>query len=218
MRSSCKESEAWRLEERRKEARYTLILRAGLLEQEGRSFFCLVRNISVSGVELKFYTRPRLDSDVLLRVADESPVAGKIVWISKDNAGISFHQELDTPSLLRVRQKLRSNRRRSVPRMTVDASAFVRTAGRTCRAVVCDISSLGARLRTDSSLTKGDRAVVQFTGLPPISAYVRWTDGEESGLIFKTPVPMQIIAHWIEERTRIAAYSATETCQNIAAM
>jgi hypothetical protein len=47
MHSSSKETDAWRLEERRKEARYTLILRAGLLEQEGRSFFCLVRNISV---------------------------------------------------------------------------------------------------------------------------------------------------------------------------
>jgi hypothetical protein len=205
MRRTSKETDAWRLEERRKEARYTLILRAGLLEQEGRSFFCLVRNISVSGAELKFYSRPTLDVDAVLCVADEPPVKGTIAWINQDKAGISFHEELDATTLLRVRQKLSPNRRRAIPRMRVDASASVRTASRTCRAVVCDISSLGARVRTDPVLAAGDRAVVEFTDLPTINAYVRWTDGEESGLIFETPIPMQIIAHWIEGRARVIA-------------
>lgn len=205
MGSSFKERDTWRLEERRKEARFTLILKAGLIEQEGRSFFCLVKNISVSGLELKFYTRPTLNADVLLRVADEPPMMGIVVWIGEDNAGISFHEELDTPSLLRVRQKLRPNRRRAIPRMSVEASASVRSGGRACRAVVYDISSLGARVRTKCALTAGARAVVEFTGLPSINAYVRWSDGEQSGLIFETPIPMQIIAHWIEGRTRVAA-------------
>jgi hypothetical protein len=205
VRGSSDESDAWRLEERRKEARYTLILRAGILEQDGRSFFCLVKNISVSGLELKFYTRPILGADALLRVADEPPVRGKIVWIEGDKGGISFHQELDAATLLRVRQKLRPNRRRAIPRMSVEASASLRTGGRTSRVAVCDISSLGARVRTDSPLTEGDRAVVEFTDLPPINAYVRWSDGEESGLIFETAIPMQIIAHWIEGRARVVA-------------
>jgi hypothetical protein len=205
MRNSMKENDAWRLEERRKEGRYTLILKAGLIEQEGRSFFCLVKNISVSGLELKFYTRPKLNTEAILRVADEPPIKGKIVWISADNAGISFDEELDTPSLLRVRQKLRPNRRRAIPRMSVEAAASVRTGGRACRAVVYDISSLGARVRTRFALTAGARAVVEFTDLPPINAYVRWSDGEQSGLIFETPIPMQIIAHWIEGQTRVAA-------------
>jgi hypothetical protein len=199
LRSSPKERYAWRLEERRKESRYTLVLRAGLLEQDGRSFFCLVRNISVSGLELKFYARPTLHSDAVLRVADEPPVKGRIVWINEDRAGISFHAELDAPTLLRVRQKLRPNRRRAIPRMSVEASASVRAGGRIRQAVVCDISSLGARLRTDfPSLSTGDRAVVELTDLPSINAYVRWSDGEECGVIFETPIPMQIIAHWIE--------------------
>lgn len=205
MRRSCDKGDAWRLEERRKEARYTLILRAGILEQEGRSFFCLVKNISVSGVELKFYTRPILDADALLRVADEPPVRGKMVWIEEDRAGVSFHQELDAPTLLRVRQKLRPNRRRAIPRMSVDASASLRTGGRTSRVAVCDISSLGAKVRTDSPLTAGDRAVVEFSDLPPINAYIRWSDGDESGLIFETAIPMQIIAHWIEGRAHVVA-------------
>lgn len=205
MQRSSKEADSWRLAERRKEARHTLILRAGVLEQDGKSFFCLVKNISVSGIELKFYTRPSEGAAVSLRVGDEPPVNGTIAWIKDDRAGISFNEQLDTPTLLRVRQKLSPNRRRAVPRMNVEASASVRTGGRTCRAVVCDISSIGARVRTDSALIAGDRAVVAFTNLPSINAYVRWSDGKESGLVFETPIPMQIIAHWIEGRPRVVA-------------
>jgi hypothetical protein len=203
VRSSSKERNDWRLEERRKEARYTLVLRAALIEQKGRSFFCLVRNISVSGLELKFYTRPVLGAEVVLRVADEPPVKGSVAWINDDRAGISFDEELDAPSLLRVRQKLSANRRRAIPRMSVEASASVRAGGRMRQAVVCDISSLGARVRTDLALTAGDRTVVELTDLPSLNAFVRWSDGEESGLIFETPIPMQIIAHWIDGKARV---------------
>jgi len=145
-----------------------------------------------------------LNADAVLRVADEPPVKGRIVWINEDRAGISFHEELDAPTLLRVQQKLRPNRRRAIPRMSVEASACLRAAGRIRQAVVCDISSLGARVRTDSPpLSAGDRMVVELTDLPSINAYVRWSDGDECGLSFETPIPMQIIAHWLEGRIRV---------------
>jgi hypothetical protein len=200
MRKSHDGQDVWRLEERRSEARFTLILRVGILEQQGKSSLCLVKNISSWGIRLKFYVRPTTEAEASIRLADEPPVEGRIVWIEGDDAGMRFDGELDTATLLRVQQKLRPNRRRSTPRVSVHASATLRTGGRTCRATVCDISSLGARIRTHSALTKGDRAVICFADLPSLNAFVRWSDGEESGLVFETPIPMQIIAHWIEGR------------------
>jgi len=194
------QQEAWRLEERRKEERYTLILRAGLLEQNGKTAFCIVKNISVRGVQLKVYARPVLDTEASLRVADEHPVTGRIAWIKNDTVGIILHQELDAPTLLRVRQKLRPNRRRAFPRMSVDASALLRTGGRVHRANVRDISSMGARVRADVTLNAGDRLIVELADLPSMKAYVRWVDSDEAGLTFETPIPMQIIACWIEGR------------------
>jgi PilZ domain-containing protein len=201
--SSSDKSGARRLEERRREARYTLILRVGVLEQAGRSALCLVKNISSAGVQVKFYSKPAVDHPVALRVADEPPVHGRIVWVEGDVAGISFASELDGPTLLRVQQKLRPNRRRTMPRVNVEAGATVRTGGRTCRAIVSDISSLGARLRTRSPLAMGNRAIVSLDDLPAINAYVRWSDGGESGLAFETAIPMQIIASWIDGRIRV---------------
>lgn len=192
-------------EERRKEARYSLILRAGVLEQQGKTSFCLVKNISTAGVQLKVYSKPVLDLEVSLRVADEQPVTGKIAWIRDDAVGMRLNEALDAATLLRVQQKLRPNRRRAFPRMSVEASALLRTGGRVHRATIHDISSLGARLRAEAGLQAGDRAIVELAGLPSIQAYVRWADGDEAGLAFETPIPMQIIAHWLEDGVRLTA-------------
>src|SRR5690349_22257658 len=146
MRGSREERDAWRLEERRREARYTLILRAGLIEQAGRTLFCLVKNISTTGVQLKVYTHPILNTEAALHVADEQPVTGRIAWIRGDSAGMTLTAQLDTATLLRVQQKLKPNKRRAVPRMRVEASALLRTGGRVLHGTVRDLSSLGARV------------------------------------------------------------------------
>jgi hypothetical protein len=205
MRSSRETREQWRLAERRKDARYTLILRVGVLEQNGRSSLCLIKNISSSGVQLKCYARPVVGCEASIRVADEVPLRGRLIWIEDDIAGMSFDEELDTAALLRVQQKLRPNRRRTTPRVNVDASACLRTGGRIYRAAVCDISSMGARIKTTSGLKPGDRAIVTLSDLPSLESYVRWSDGNEAGLVFETPIPMQIIAQWIDGRISITA-------------
>lgn len=204
LRSSSDTHNIRSLGDRRKESRHRLILRVSVLEQEGRTSFCLAKNISSTGMQVRFYVPPILDAPVSVRVADEPAVDGHVLWKEGDVAGIQFREVLDSDTLLRVRQKLRANRRRTMPRVDVEASAILRSGGRILRAVVCDISSLGARVRSASPLDNGDRAVVQFAGLPSLTAFVRWTDGEESGLAFETPIPMPIIAHWISSVKRLS--------------
>lgn len=205
MRKPESVSDASRLKERRRDARHTLILRVGVLEQYGKSSLCLVKNISSSGVQLKCYTQPVVEGFASIRVADEAPIPGRVVWLDGDVAGMSFETELNAEGLLRVRQKLKPQRRRSTPRVDVEASAYLRTGGRILRAAVCDISSMGTRIRTPSPLVAGDRAIITLTDLPSLDAYVRWSSDDEAGLVFETPIPMQVIANWIEGRVRLAS-------------
>lgn len=186
--------------ERRKEARHKLILRVGVLEQGGRSALCLVKNISPSGVQIKCYAAPVVGVPASIRVADEAPIRGQLLWLEGDIAGMSFDEELEPAELLRVQQKLRPNRRRATPRVNIEASAYLRTGGHIYRAAVCDISSMGARIKTNSPLKPGDRAIVTLSDLPSLESYVRWTAGDEAGLVFETPIPMQIIAQWVQRR------------------
>ena len=205
VRKASKETQTGRRVERRKEGRFTLILRVGVLEQSGKSSLCLVRNISTLGVQLKCYSNPKVDAPASIRVADEPEVLGRIIWLNDAIAGMTFDQELDAATLLRVRQKLKPNRRRAMPRLDVQASAILRVGGKTTRADVCDISSLGVRVRTTLPLRSGDRAIVEFSDLPSLPGFVRWADGHHAGLAFETPIPMQIIAHWIEGRIKLSA-------------
>lgn len=186
--------------DRRKEARHKLILRVGVLEQDGRSALCLVKNISPSGVQIKCYAPPKVGAPASIRVADETPIRGQLLWAHGDTVGMSFDRELEPAELLRVQQKLRPNRRRATPRVNVEAAACLRTGGHIYRAAVCDISSMGARIKTNSPLKPGDRAIITLTDLPSLESYVRWSEGDEAGLVFETPIPMQIIAQWVQRR------------------
>ena len=188
-----------RHEDRRKEARYMLVLRAGVLKQKGRTSFCMVKNISTTGVQLKTYAAPVLHAKATLSVADEQPVSGRIAWIKGDTAGISLDRELNSETLLRVQQKLRPDKRRSIPQIDVQASAQLRTGARICAQPCSTSRALELACGQIRSFTCVDRVLVEFADLPSISAHVRWVDDGEIGLAFDTPVPI-IIAQWMEGR------------------
>lgn len=185
-------------QERRTEERQTMILRAGVLEQEGRSSFCLARNISPAGLQVKLYGNAVVEGDVLIGVADEPPIPGRVVWIEEGLAGIRFQKDVDPATLLRVQQKLKPVRRRSIPRIRTNLFAGIRISGRSLHGELRDISSMGARIKMSCPLRVGEAAFVTLPDLPELRSYVRWTDERECGLMFETPIPMQVIANWIE--------------------
>ena len=180
-----------------------MVMRVGLLEQAGKPSFCLVRNISPSGVQVKLYSSVVRPGKVIVRVADENPFAGDLVWIDNENAGISFDSNLDPASLLRVQQKASPVRRRSIPRVKAASYAALRICGRTVPAVLQDISSMGARLTTSRPLEVGAAASIRIPDLPELRAYVRWTECSNSGLAFERPIPIAVIGAWIDGRLRV---------------
>ena len=190
--------------DRRSQERQTMILRVGVLIQDHKTSFCLVRNVSSAGVQVKLYSRMCRLGDVVIRVADEDPIRAKVVWIKKQNAGIEFDTSIDPGTLLRLQQKLSPLRRRSMPRIKATSYAAVRVDSRNVQAVLRDISSTGARITTSRPLEVDTRVWVRLPDLPELRANVRWTDGTESGLAFEPPFPMQVIGEWIDGRLRVS--------------
>ena len=72
-------------------------------------------------------------------------------------------------------------------------------------AVLRDISSIGAKVCTSQALQQDIAVVLDLPDLPPLKASVRWTHGTESGVAFETPLPMPMIAHWIDGRIKVSA-------------
>ena len=191
------------LPDRRSTARQKMVLRVGLLQAGGRTSFCLVKNISASGVQVKLYAHIVPGCEVSLTVGDESPLAGQLKWVRAPLAGIEFNDALAPTSLLRVTQKLSPSRRRSSPRANTKASVILTSNGRSVSAELCDISTSGARVRTRRPLVADSSVLLGVSGMPPLRAYVRWSDEEEIGLSFAAPIPIEIIAGWLGERALI---------------
>lgn len=165
--------------------------------------FCLIRNISSAGVQVKPYGRVVDGLTIALRVGDEDPLAGTMVWSRDGLAGIEFEQRLNPQALLRIGQKLVAHKRRNAPRAKTSLNACLRTGGRRYAVTLCDLSMLGARVRTVQPVTFGETTIFEVPGLPALRAYARWSAGAEYGLSFETPVPMQIIADLLSgEQTR----------------
>lgn len=189
--------------ERRSDTRYRIIVRIGLLEQAGRASFCLVKNISKSGAQVEVRSASFEQDIVRLRVADEEPIDGEMVWIRDGLAGISFREGLEDPALLRLQQKLSPSRRRSVPRIRAAACAALRVDGRTFPIVVCDISSFGAKVRLERPLPPSQSADLILPDLPEVAGQVQWTSANEAGLAFNAPIPLQAITSWIDGRAPV---------------
>lgn len=189
--------------DRRAYERPTMVLRVGLLEFVGKSSFCLLRNISPNGVQVKLYSPVSEGSEVTLRVGDEKTLEGRIAWVRNGLAGITFRDTLDAITLLRVRQLTVPQRRRASPRAQASGFAILRTGGQEYSAKLCDISASGAKILTARSIEAGRTAVLLLPQLPALQAFVRWTQGQDTGLIFKTPIPIQVLTDWLVDQPQI---------------
>lgn len=190
--------------ERRQRLRQTMVLRVGIIDDGRRTCVCLVRNISPGGVQVKLFGRLPPGSEVRLRVGDEDPLPGRVMWVRDQVAGIRFDEMLEPERMLRVTQKLAPTKRRSSPRVSTSARVTLRTGGRTYFAELCDISASGAKVRTQNEVTLGPSIMLTLPDMPAMKTYVRWVAEHEMGLVFEAPLPIQFIADWLDERATVS--------------
>lgn len=190
--------------ERRMRSRQKMVLRLGIIDNGGRVSFCLVRNISPTGVQVKLFGRVARGSEVRLRIGDEDPLSGRVMWVRNHLAGIRFEEILEPERMLRVTQKLGPTRRRSSPRVNASARAILRTGGRTYSAELCNISASGAKVRTQRRVSPGPSILLTLPDMAAIKTYPRWLEGDEMGLVFETPLPIEMISNWLNERVAVS--------------
>jgi hypothetical protein len=177
-----------------------MVLRVALLDSQWGASFCLLKNISSSGVQIRLFAPLEAGSAIRLRVGDEDSVEGSVAWVLKDTAGITFKRGLAPGDLLRVRQKFAARRRRSSPRVEVGGQAIIATGGGTYAVELRDLSTSGAKVRTRLPIGPGRTAILSLPDLPRLKSYVRWSQHLDLGLVFETPIPVHILASWLEDR------------------
>lgn len=188
---------------RRSDDRERIIFRIGLLTDAARPTFCLVKNVSPNGAQVKLYGPATSGSKVTLQIGDDEPVAGRVAWVREGNAGVAFDAEVEPAMLLRAAQKLPPTRRRSSPRVKTVARVLLRSEGRVYAAALCDISISGAKVRTFKPVTLGQSAVITLPDFPPMNAYVRWADESHVGMTFQMHLPVELLSEWLGGRLQV---------------
>lgn len=83
----------------RKSSRSSVLL-AATLEVRGRAVPVKLRNLSADGALVEGEGLPIEGTDVTFR-RDDLDVSGRVVWVSRQHAGIAFHAKLQPEQVLR---------------------------------------------------------------------------------------------------------------------
>lgn len=191
--------------DRRTAPRQTTVLRVALIDDGDNAAFCLLKNVSYCGVQIKTYARLCVGKAIRLFVGEESPIRGRVVWVDATLGGIQFDEELSPARLLRVEQDARAGKNRSSPRIYTKSAARLRTSGRSFPVQLRDISTSGARIRAANVIAAGRSAVLELPGLPALPSFVRWQAAADLGLSFASPLSLQSLSDWLSERTSVSA-------------
>lgn len=194
------DAEDEQLRNRRSEDRAATMFRPILIEIEGFSGFCLVRNLSANGIKGRVYAQFASGQRVTVRFSCDMAIEGAVIWASDGQIGVQFDEPIDVASVLSelARPALHGQINRA-PRLPIDCDGELTIADRTLAIDVQDISQRGIKART-SYVRAGDEVTVRLEGLEPRKAVVRWTRPGTAGFAFLRPFAFEELAAWVIAR------------------
>lgn len=183
--------------DQRSDNRTSTVFRPVLVETEELACFCLVRNISVSGLMGEVYTTIAPESSVTLRFEPTSPIEGMVKWCRDGRVGIKFDHAIDVAEVLEaVSARTANGKINRSPRLEIRASGEVIFEQRPIPIEVRDISQKGVKIAA-TFLRPGEEVDVRLEGMRSRKAVVRWTQHGTAGLNFITPIPFTELAEWV---------------------
>lgn len=173
--------------------RYSLMLRAAKVMTPEGEWVCNVREVSATGLRLRFFHDLPEDRYLLVELANGDRYPIEVVWRQNDLLGGRFGDEIDVSQFMaepspHPRRQLRVNLRKG---------ALITAAGRDFRAQLLDLSQQGARIDIGSQLDVLQTVRLEVPGLPLRFGQVRWRDGFAHGLFFNQPMRLDEFARHV---------------------
>lgn len=183
--------------EKRGEGRTATIFRPVLITDDDFAGFCLVRNLSPSGLMGDVYTSFSVGAAVSIQFTPRLDFGGQVRWCDSGRIGVYFDAEICVSDVLaKMAAPTIDGMLNRAPRvdMTIDGQLIVKDSA--LPMTLRDVSQKGAKVRA-SYLATGDEVGVCLPGMPRRKAIVRWTQGDLAGLVFLTPISFAQLAEWV---------------------
>lgn len=186
--------------DRRGSERTIALFRPGLVQTSEYQSFCLIRNISPTGLMAIIHAPLERGAAVSIRISEAELIVGQVAWQKGDQTGIEFANEVDVEALLsRVGQSGTERNRYRSPRLKLEESAQFIVNGVASLLKIRDISQRGLKASMDGAKTD-DEGTLVIPGLQPRRAVVRWTAEGVAGFYFIEPIPFTELGQWVLAR------------------
>jgi hypothetical protein len=186
--------------ERRRQVRQLALLRVALLHSGGISDICVVRNVSPNGLSARVYRKLAAGDAVEIEFRSGELLTGSVVWEDEYDVGIVFSRPIDVAQVLASRWSTQTEKRRALPRITVDCAGQLGNGLRSVDVMLRDISQGGASLESAAHAGSLGKVHLSLPDLPPIAGVVRWTSGPNLGVSFNECLAFETLARWIQAR------------------
>lgn len=184
--------------DRRTDVRTTKVFRPVLIETEEFAGFCLVRDLSQSGLRGKVFAQLAEGLPISVQFTDEILVPATIVWFKDEHIGVKFDQSINVDAILgKLGNKFVGKKITRAPRLQIQCKGELAFNGQFRTIEVQDISQRGLGARTDFYIAPDQEVQVRLVGLEPRKAVVRWTQHGKVGLHFIRPIAFDELAKWV---------------------
>ncbi len=179
--------------ERRANERHSLMLRAAKVLTPGGELVCSVREVSATGLRLRFYHELPQDRFLLLELGNGERYPLETVWRKDDLIGARFGAPIDVSEFMAEPSPFA---RRQL-RVRLKLGALLTAGQRDYRAQLTDLSQQGARIELGSQLDPLQSVRLEAPGLPLRFGQVRWREGFAHGLFFDQPLRLDDFARHV---------------------
>lgn len=177
--------------EMRRAPRFTLMLRVAKLVIDGREQFCVIRDVSTTGLKVKLFGPLPQHAELALELANGDRHRAECVWTASDHAGLKFHEPIQLDQLL---DEARGAGQRKHVRLRIALEGLLHSGGEVVPVAFHDISQQGAGIDSEKWLLINELIKIETAVLPPLYAKVRWRDHPRYGLIFEQTFQLEDLA------------------------
>lgn len=184
--------------------RLTLMLRVAKLIGEDFELPCIIRDVSATGVRLRFFNPLPAERRLALELANGDFYFIEMVWERGNECGFQFSAPIDVEAFI---AEVSPHPKRPV-RLRTHVAATLSSRGVAHAIVLRDLSQNGARIETAQPLDFDRRLRIDAAGLPAIEARVRWCSHPEYGVVFERTFRLDDFARMIAALPRSTAHPA----------
>lgn len=177
-------------------------LDAGVLYDSGERQECSIRRISPLGATLRGELAKAPGEDIAIELVTGQRPVGKVDWVKGGETGIRFNQPVDMLALLNRKLVSQTVERRTMPRVEIRCSLYLKYGANFSTATTRNISARGLQIEGEELPPQGTYVSVFMEGLNVPPGEVVWNKGSVAGIELFEELSWSSIMPWIRNIVR----------------